>query len=79
MIVIKKLHDDIGDDGDIANIAIIAGANFSPSITPGLYPATPKRLYIHYILFNYSLIINSTNYGSLYSNYRFGSIHRCIK
>ena len=28
MIVIKKSHDDIGEDGDIANIAIIASANF---------------------------------------------------
>lgn len=28
MIVIKKSHDDIGETGDIANIAIIASANF---------------------------------------------------
>jgi hypothetical protein len=28
MIVIKKSHDDIGETGDIANIANIAGANF---------------------------------------------------
>jgi len=28
MIVIKKSHDDIGETGDIANIANIASANF---------------------------------------------------
>ena len=30
MIVIKKLHDDIGETGDIANIANFASANFNP-------------------------------------------------
>ena len=38
MIVIKKSHDDIGETGDIANIAIIAGANFTASVTSGYYP-----------------------------------------
>ena len=29
MIVIKNLHDDIGETGDIANIAIIASTIFA--------------------------------------------------
>ena len=29
MIVTKKLHDDIGETGDVANIANFASANFS--------------------------------------------------
>lgn len=45
MIVIKKLHDDIGDGGDIANIAIIASANFPLSISSG-HIRTPHNLYI---------------------------------
>ena len=83
MECIKKLHETV----EILEILWAKCLNclknlmqiFRMFITAGLYPATPKRLYIHYILFNYSLIINSTNYGSLYSNYRFGRIHRCIK
>lgn len=41
MIVIKKLHDDIGDTGDIANIANIASAKFS--CIPVLFIGSPMQ------------------------------------
>lgn len=56
MIVTKKLHDDIGETGDIANIASFASANFSMFIAGGCYPPPPKR----YTLVNHPLTIALT-------------------
>ena len=40
MIVIKKSHDDIGETGDIANIANIASANFYSVCCPAYHAAS---------------------------------------